>query len=151
MPICYSFRATSAKAIEHHINNNKNSTFLYVYMAQSMDENAPPICNNIFGTDNCITFEDVAKRYAYITSILEAYGIKVSGYSADGDTRVLKAMRQRMKLGEKKIFSAKTIFLQNILMFINITGYVFIISQDFVLKLCQNKFIYKTQFILLIS
>lgn len=45
------------------------------------------------GTDNKSTAEDVLQRWAYIKRAAEEHGIWIAGFSSDGDTRLLKAMR----------------------------------------------------------
>ena len=98
MPITYAFPATSAQVIEGYSKKSNAASYLHVFMAQPLDENAPPFCLSMFGSDNKMTQKDVSHRLNYIAEILEKNGIEVCVYSADGDPRVLKAMRLHMKL-----------------------------------------------------
>ena len=99
------FLATSAAAMEYHINNNKSANFLYLYMAQILNKTAPLFCISIFGTNNFMFFKDVIKRQAFITTEVKEKGIQFLGFSADGDSRILKAMLLQMKLGKVNIAS----------------------------------------------
>ena len=71
-------------------------------MAQPNDPDSPPFCLMMYGTIGKMTYEDVQKRLIFISNKLEWAGIKVLGYSADGDSRELKAMRLISELGIKK-------------------------------------------------
>lgn len=99
MPITDSFMATSARAMENHMNNNKKASLLYTYMAQPLQDDAPPYCVCLFGTNGCMNYKQVMNRWKYITDHIESQGIEVAGFSADGDKRVMKAYRIHMNLG----------------------------------------------------
>lgn len=99
MPVLHSFKATSAKEIYDHFSNNAAAPFLYTIMAQPLENNAPCFCLCLFGTDNKFNFQDVLNRWKFICRELNGQGIKVAGISSDGDSRLLKAMRQKMNLG----------------------------------------------------
>ena len=101
MPKIYSFKATSARVIEENFKNEKKASLLYVYMAQPNDPKIIPFCLLFFGSDNLMSHIDVLKRYAYITKELNKVGIEVMGFSGDGDTRIVKAMRIHSGLGSK--------------------------------------------------
>ena len=99
MPKAFSFLATSARVMEEHFKNNEISNLLYVFMVQPLQKDAPtfPLC--IFGNRNSFTADDVVKRWKFITKCLEEEEIYVIGYSSDGDSRLLKAMRNESSLG----------------------------------------------------
>lgn len=59
MPISYSFLARSAKEIEHHFNEGKTASLVYVIMAQPIAEHTTPFCLSLFDTDNKFTVQDV--------------------------------------------------------------------------------------------
>ena len=99
MPKVYSFKATSARVIENYFNTEKKASLLYCYMAQSNDPKIPPFTLLFFGTDNVMNYTDVLKRQMYITRELEKCGMEVMGFSGDGDTRIVKAMRTYCELG----------------------------------------------------
>jgi hypothetical protein len=75
------------------------ATSIMVIMAQPLDVKAPPVRICYFGTNNKFTAIDVENRIAYITSELKKNGIWVETYSADGDARELKMMRNTINLG----------------------------------------------------
>ncbi|KAJ8686101.1 hypothetical protein QAD02_021895 [Eretmocerus hayati] len=74
MPIPHQFKATSMRKMQDIFRDNKRSTHLHVYMAQPIQEDTPSFWLLIFGTD---------------------------GYSADGDTKCLKAVWYRSGLGDQ--------------------------------------------------
>nr|CAI5842637.1 unnamed protein product [Callosobruchus analis] len=89
--------------VEYDINSNKvmgfsffkinsKSNYAYVITAQPASFNAPAYCLSIFGTDNKFTSYDVLSRWEQLKMRALKYGIKVIGFSSDGDTRLLKAM-----------------------------------------------------------
>ena len=65
-------------------------------MAQSAISKSTPFCLNIYGTDGCMTSEDVLKRWGYILTELRKFEIEVLGFSGDRDSRLLKTMRSLM-------------------------------------------------------
>lgn len=85
--------------IENHFRDNKVSSLIYIFMAQANNPSVPPFCLLFFGTDNRMLFTDVENRQNFIVDELKKVGIKVLGYSGDGDSRVLKAMRLTAGLG----------------------------------------------------
>lgn len=62
-------------------------------MAQSLSDRTPSFLLKLFGTDNRFTHTDVLDRWKTMNTEAEKYGIKIMGYSSDGDNRLLKAMR----------------------------------------------------------
>lgn len=52
----------------------------------------------MYGTDNRLTASDVVQRWNTIEINAEKYGIAILGFSSDGDTRLLKAMRHNVAL-----------------------------------------------------
>lgn len=101
IPICWSFIATSAEEMERIFQNNKVASYLYVIVAQTPVLNQPPFCLQIFGWDNCLLGDQVQNRWRYIKTQLEMEGIHIKGFSADGDSRLLKGMRIYSNLDHK--------------------------------------------------
>jgi len=62
-------------------------------MAKPLHENAPTFCLSIFGTNYRFNHKDVINRWNTVEKMAEDFGIKILGYSSDGDTRLLKAMQ----------------------------------------------------------
>ena len=67
--------------------------YAYVYMVQSLKDGIPPFCLACIGSDNKFTAVDVLQRWKYINGELSLRGIRVINFAADGDSRLLKAMR----------------------------------------------------------
>ena len=70
-----------------------------VIMAEPLDINAQPVRICYFATNNKFTSSDVQNQILFITSELNNNGIRVETYSADGDPRELKMMRDTLQLG----------------------------------------------------
>ncbi|VEN51230.1 unnamed protein product [Callosobruchus maculatus] len=98
LPQTSSFLATSAKAIQDYFLTSSKANYAYIVMAQPLSKFAPPHCLVVFRTDNRFDASDVTKRWKHIKESLKKRGILLLGFSSDGDTRLLKAMRQHAKL-----------------------------------------------------
>jgi len=90
------FPALSAAVIASHFENGTPASSAYVLMAQPIRDGAPPFCLSLFGTDNRFTSQNVFKRWQYIDEGLANVGVEVWGFSADGDPKLLRAMKQHM-------------------------------------------------------
>jgi len=88
-----AYLATSANTIGQYFKNNEKANYAYVIMAKPLHENAPTFCLSIFGTNNKFNHKDVINRWNTMEKMAEDFGIKILGYSSDGDTRLLKAMQ----------------------------------------------------------
>lgn len=88
-----AFLATSAYAIGSYFQTNTKADYAYIIMAKPLENAAPPFCLSVFGTDNRFNFSDVIDRWDIMNKLAEDSGIKILGYSSDGDTRLLKAMQ----------------------------------------------------------
>jgi hypothetical protein len=98
MPIVSFFKARTAQQMKNFVDSFQTTSYLYVMMAQSMDANSPSFCLSVFGTSNKFTSEIVLKRWRKVKDDLNNNGIKLLGVSSDGDSRLLKAMRQKSEL-----------------------------------------------------
>lgn len=98
MPLSNTFSATTLEKIQNTFQNATIAKLLYVIIAQSLVDKGPSFCLCLYGTDNKFTFEDVLNRWKYMFKCLEDESISVLGMSADGDSRLLKAMQLRSKL-----------------------------------------------------
>jgi hypothetical protein len=94
--------AKTAAQINSIFQKCERAISVMVVMAQPIAPNATPVRICSFGTDNRFTSDDVNNRLVTLRTELEATGIKVLAYSADGDTREMKIMRQSLKLGFPK-------------------------------------------------
>lgn len=61
-------------------------------MAQPLEANSPPFCVALFGTNNKFKHTDVEQRWSWLEREFLKVGLKIDGYSADGDGKLLKAM-----------------------------------------------------------
>lgn len=80
-------------------SNYERASSVMAIMAQPLDINAQPVRICYFATNNKFTSSDVQNRITFITSELNYNGIRVETYSADGDPRELKMMRDTLQLG----------------------------------------------------
>ena len=92
------FKAESFEGIEKMFQNNTIAKYAYMVIAQPLDEGAPSFCLSCFGTDNKFTGEDVLKRWKYVYDELKKRGITVMNFAADGDSRLLRAMRVSLSM-----------------------------------------------------
>ncbi|XP_055308257.1 uncharacterized protein LOC129572338 [Sitodiplosis mosellana] len=74
------------------------SSHIYLILAIPLKEGVAPFVLQMFGTDNRFTARNVVKRWNYTVAELNRFGIKVRGFSSDGDPRLLAAMRNQMCL-----------------------------------------------------
>lgn len=104
MPVPFTYMARTAKEIEQHFSVNKGTSQpIYVIMAQPLQGRAPPFCLCLYGTDNKFVFENVLTRWTFIKESLSKCGISIVGISSDGDSRLLKAMKCKTRLGDIKL------------------------------------------------
>ena len=98
VPVTDAFLATTFDAIEDMFAKNSISRYAYVYMAQPLCHNTPPFCLSCMGSDNQFTAQDVLLKWSYIISECKKRDIVVTSFGADGDPKLLKAMRVSMSL-----------------------------------------------------
>ncbi|KAF5286417.1 hypothetical protein FQR65_LT12598 [Abscondita terminalis] len=65
-----------------------------------MDVSSSAFPLTIFGTDNCVSYKDVIARWKYLEREALKFGIKILGFSPDGDPRFLSAMKNLSFLSE---------------------------------------------------
>lgn len=99
LPDSSSFVVKTTEDIIHHFNHFPRAYVAMVVMAQPICDKFPAIRLCTFGSDNKFTTDDVKNRAITIEKELNKEGIEVLTYSADGDSRELKMMRKRIKLG----------------------------------------------------
>lgn len=88
-----NFYINSLKDIENAFSKCVIGCNAYVYMAQPLVDNAPGFCLTVFASDNKFNHNDVLARWMFLKNELEKLDIKITGFSSDGDTRCLKAMK----------------------------------------------------------
>ena len=93
LPLTDSFLATSFEVIEQCFRTCEISKFAYVYVAQCVSPTVPAYCLACMGTNNSFTATDVLKRWRYIFIECQKRNVTVISFGADGDTRLLRAMK----------------------------------------------------------
>lgn len=88
-----AYLATSAEVIENYFLTCEKAEYAYCIMAQPLHDTSPAFCLSVFGTNNKFTYLDVSSRWEIIKSEAAKFGIKILGFSSDGDPRLLKAMK----------------------------------------------------------
>ncbi|KAJ6649437.1 hypothetical protein Bhyg_04672 [Pseudolycoriella hygida] len=99
MPIPFSFSSESVFKMQHSLLNYPKAEYAYTVMSRSLNVNSPSFCLSLFGTDNKFNSGQVLKRWAVTESLCEKESISIFGWSSDGDSRCLQAMRVRSGLG----------------------------------------------------
>ncbi|GAB0093294.1 hypothetical protein DMENIID0001_083760 [Sergentomyia squamirostris] len=93
IPQIRSFPCTTPEQVKGYIDTISKSEYVYVVLAQPLVINAPPFLLMTFGTDNTFTSDDVLNRWNTLIEQLKSQNIDILGFSSDGDTRLLKAMK----------------------------------------------------------
>lgn len=99
LPETKTFLASSSAAIQHYFETGIKATYAYVFVAQPLTPGSHSYCVGLFGTDNRFTYKDVIQRWQRLKEEACKFGITILGFSSDGDTRLLKAMRVKSGLG----------------------------------------------------
>lgn len=89
------FKATSAVKMINDLEQYPIGEYLYVIMATAMEIGASPYCIFYMCSDNKFTHMDVIKRWSYVEKALQAAGVTVIAHASDGDSRLLRAMREK--------------------------------------------------------
>ena len=102
IPMPNVFLATSFERIKEIFMTESKAMYAYLYMAQALKPGVPPFCLALIGSDNCFTNKSVVARWKYILKECNSRSIHFIGISADGDSRLLSAMRLSSKLQSVK-------------------------------------------------
>ena len=87
-----SCTADSFSAMEDMFKKYPIAKYAYVYMAQPLCQNVPPMCLACLGTDNKVSAEDLLPRWRYIVEECFKRNIIILSFGADGDSRIMKCM-----------------------------------------------------------
>lgn len=87
------FTVRSCNDMDTYFKEGVRGDYAYVIMAQPLSCRAPAFCLAVFNTDNRFTYKNVLERWGTMKSQASELGIKILGFSSDGDTRLLKAMK----------------------------------------------------------
>ncbi|CAG9814589.1 unnamed protein product [Phaedon cochleariae] len=98
LPITNYFQAKTASEIELIFLTQTKSNYLLMIMAQPLVPNAPAFSLCAFGSNNKFTHKDVQRRWQILEQLAAENGIKIMGFSSDGDSRLLKTMRIKSQL-----------------------------------------------------
>ena len=93
LPLADSFLVVSLGSIEECFKSQEISKFAYVFMAQCILQHVPAFCLGCIGSNNSFNATDVLRRWQYIFSQCQKRNINVISFGADGDSRLLKAMK----------------------------------------------------------
>lgn len=93
LPKIDSFIAVSFTAIENMFKENAISKYAYVYMAQPLYGDVPPMLLACLGTDNRFKAQDVMLRWKHIVEQCAERNINVLSFGSDGDSRLMKSMK----------------------------------------------------------
>lgn len=99
LPNSQNHQANFLHDIIFQFENYDKATVVFVVMAQLLAEGMPAFRICVFGSNNKFTSSDVEKRSMHLEEALRETGIESLIWSADGDSRELKFMRQRLNLG----------------------------------------------------
>jgi hypothetical protein len=87
------FQTENFDELKSWFNNFDKSKFINLHMIQSVKPFVPPLILSTYGSNNKATATDVLKRWLYIYNKSLVEGVRVIGFSTDGDSRYLRAMR----------------------------------------------------------
>lgn len=82
-----------------------------VGMAQPLTDGFPTIRLFLLGSDNKFKTEAVKNRLDFTKRSLAKEGIRILTYSADGDSREMKLMRDQLRLGSFMMLRAHSILI----------------------------------------
>lgn len=101
-PILNEYEINSLQDIQSAYTKDNFSSRLasnaYVFLAQPLHKGAPSFCLRIFGSNNRFSYEDILRRWQYLKEKAAEEGIEIVGFSSNGDTRCLKAMRVKSEI-----------------------------------------------------
>jgi hypothetical protein len=93
LPQLNYFHTDSFDVLKDWFDKTDISKFINLYMAKSLTPSAPSIILCAYGSNNQFEAIDVIKRWLFIYNQSLSQGTRVIGFSTDGDSRYLKAMR----------------------------------------------------------
>ncbi|CAF1921905.1 unnamed protein product [Rotaria magnacalcarata] len=87
------FRTEKFNVLKEWFDEADTSKFINLHMAKSLKSSAPPFILCAYGSNNKFEAIDVLRRWLYIYHESLIQGLRVIGFSTDGDSRYLRAMR----------------------------------------------------------
>ena len=98
LPDIDAYLAVSFKGIEHMFQTASIAKYAYMYVVQPLKESTPSFCLASVGTNNKFTAKEVLQTWTYIYSKLKKRKVDVISFAADGDSRLMRAMRVTLPL-----------------------------------------------------
>ncbi|CAF3896861.1 unnamed protein product [Rotaria sordida] len=93
MPQPNFFQTENFDELKMWFSNFNRQKFNNIYMVQSIVPSAFPLILSVYRSDNKFTATDILKRWLYIYNQRFIQGMRVIGFSSDGDLRYLRTMR----------------------------------------------------------
>lgn len=96
LPVSKYYQTESLAELESWFSNMDKSTLLNVHMMQpirSFGKSSAPFLLSAYGTNSKYTSLDIIRRWVWIFEQCLAKGIRILGFSTDGDPKYLKAMK----------------------------------------------------------
>ncbi|CAM4913091.1 unnamed protein product [Rotaria socialis] len=87
------FRTEKFNVLKEWFDEADTSKFINLHMAKSLKSSAPSFILCAYGSNNKFEAIDVLRRWLYIYHESLIQGLRVIGFSTDGDSRYLRAMR----------------------------------------------------------
>ena len=87
------FRTENFEELKNWFDEVDKSKFINLHMIQSLTLSVPPFILSAYGSNNKATATDILKRWLFIYKESLIQGVRVIGFSTDGDSRYLRAMR----------------------------------------------------------
>ncbi|CAF3090950.1 unnamed protein product [Rotaria sp. Silwood2] len=87
------FQTENFNVLKSWLDETDTSKFINLHMAKSLKSSAPPFILCAYGSNNKFEEIDVLKRWLFIYNESLIQGLRVIGFSTDGDSRYLRAMR----------------------------------------------------------
>ena len=82
------------------ISKHSQSSFVDVFMLKPLTPGSAPICITAIPTDNKYTKSDKLKQWNHVADQLATAGIKVEGFSSDGDEKYFGAQKSFIEFGK---------------------------------------------------
>lgn len=99
LPEHSDFVVRKVEDIVNHFERFEPASVAIVVVAKPIGGNFPGVRICAFASNNKFSASDVKNRESAIVNKLKRVGVQVLAYSADGDARELKTMRQDINLG----------------------------------------------------
>lgn len=102
-PIKDMFPASTPYRIAEYVNSYPLGNYAYVQLAVPLASDAAPYVLYHSCTNNQFQYKDVLNRWTHTEHLLQCEGIKVISHASDGDSRLLKSMKNRAGLETQPI------------------------------------------------